>query len=299
MSMVDRVLENLEVVVEPFALCEIGEGSDLTIDELGWVTLHFVIAGEGQVVAGRNSVADLRKHSLCLVKRRHDLHGTAGAGASAGASSLEGVTHLFGSPSGDPDFVVACGRIQASYGRAIGLFDLIDDPIVLDFSKNEDMRHLFDMILRESANPSAGSLGMIAALMRQCLILVVRRLSRSSARGLMWVDALGDDRMSAVIKTVLDHPEAPHSVASLSEVAHMSRSAFAASFRDCFNQTPMSFVRTVRLHRCATLLRTTQLSTSAIARRCGFSSRSHFSSAFSKEYEMSPGQFRRMQSDDT
>ena len=299
MPLVDRVVDNLEVTVEPFALCEIGEGSDLTIDELGWVTLHFVMAGEGQIISGRKTVRDLQKHSLCLVKQKHDLHGTSGAGVGIEASSLPGVAHLFGSPSGDPDFVVACGRIQASYGRAIGLFDLIDDPIVLDFSKSEDMRHLFDMILRESSSPSEGSLGMISALMRQCLILVLRRLSRSSGRGLAWVDALADDRMATVIKTVLDHPEAPHSVASLSEVAHMSRSAFAASFRDCFNQTPMSFVRAVRLHRCASLLRTTQLSTAAIARRCGFSSRSHFSDVFTKEFEMSPGQFRRMPSEES
>lgn len=294
MALVDRVVENLEVVVEPFALCEIGEGSELTIEELGWVTLHFVIAGEGQIISGRNRVTDLRKHSLCLVRQKHDLHGTSGTGTQVEVSPLAGVAHLFGSPSGDPDFVVACGRIQASYGRAIGLFDLIDDPIVLDFSNSDDMHHLFDMILRESANPSEGSLGMISALMRQCLILVLRRLTRSSARGLAWVDALADDRMGAVIKTILEHPEAPHSVASLAEVAHMSRSAFAARFRGCFNQTPMSFVRAVRLNKCASLLRTTQLSNAVIARRCGFSSRSHFSEAFTKEFEMSPGRFRRM-----
>jgi len=298
MALVDRVVENLEVVVEPFALCEIGEGSDLTIEELGWVTLHFVISGEGQIISGRNSVKDLREHSLCLVKQKHDLHGTAGTDATVEAGALTGVAHLFGSPSGDPDFVVACGRIQASYGRAIGLFDLIDDPTVLDFSKNRDMRHLFEMILRESASPSEGSLGMISALMRQCLILVLRRMSRSNAQGLAWVEALADDRMGAVIKNILDHPEAPHSVASLSEVGHMSRSAFAARFRDTFNQTPMSFVRAVRLHRCALLLRTTPLSTSAIARRCGFASRSHFSDAFAKEYEMSPGQFRQVHAEE-
>lgn len=238
--LVDRVVERLDVVVEPFALCEIGTGSDLTIGELGWVTMHFVLAGEGQIVFGNNSVIDLPKYSLCLVKRQHDLHGTAGDESTVATPELEGVDHLFGVPSGDPDFVVACGRIQATYGLGIGLFDLIDEPLVVHFQESSPMRELFHMIMSESSNPTDGSLGMIEASMRQCLILLLRELSSRGPEGLAWVDALADERMALVIENVLDEPDAQHSVESLAETANMSRSAFSARFRSCFNQTPMS-----------------------------------------------------------
>jgi AraC-like DNA-binding protein len=290
--LVDRIIESLDVTVEPFALCEVGEGSDLTIGELGWVTLHFVLAGEGQIRLGHRKVFDLPKYSLCLVKQKHDLVGTAGDESDVDESSLDGVEHLFGTPSGDPDFVVACGRIQATYGLAIGLFDLIDDPLVVRFSESSELRHLFGMILKESSHPTPGSLGMIEAMMKQCLIILLRELSSTGPEGLIWVDALADERMAGVIESVLDRPEARHTVESLSATANMSRSAFASQFRRCFNQTPMSFVRTVRLRRAAGLLRTTGLTTAAVARRCGFASRSYFADAFKREYGVSPGEFR-------
>lgn len=288
----DRVVEGLDVVVEPFALCEIGVGSGLTIGELGWVTMHFVLAGEGQIVVGGNQVMDLPKYSLCLVRRQHDLHGTAGDGSDL-PSALEGVEHLRGVPSGDPDFVVACGRIQATYGLGIRLFDLVDEPLVVHFQESSRMRGLFQMILQESSNPTDGSLGMIEATMRQCLILLLRELSRAGPEGLAWVDALADERMAAVIESVLDNLDAHHTVESLAHTANMSRSAFATRFRDCFSQTPMRFVRTVRLRQSALLLRTTGESTSAVARRCGFASRSYFSETFKREYGVSPGEFRQ------
>lgn len=287
-------MEGLDVIVEPFALCEIGAGSDLTIGELGWVTMHFVLGGQGQIVFGHNKVIDLPKYSLCLVKRRHDLHGTGGDGSTLPTAALEGVEHLYGVPSGDPDFVVACGRIQATYGLAIGLFDLIDEPLVVQFQESSQMRELFHLIMSESSNPVDGSLGMIEATMRQCLILLIRELSRNGPEGLTWVDALADERMAVVIENVLDKPDAAHSVESLAGAANMSRSAFAAQFRSCFNQTPMSFVRTVRLRRSTLLLRTTRESTSAIARKCGYASRSYFADAFKKEYGVSPGEFRHL-----
>ncbi len=165
---------------------------------------------------------------------------------------------------------------------------------MVDFGKSSQMRDLFRVIMSESSDPADGSLGMIEATMRQCLILVLRKLSTEGSRGLAWVDALADERMGAVIERVLDNPDAPHSVRSLADTANLSRSAFADQFKRCFNQTPMSFVRTVRLRRSALLLRTTRDSTATIARKCGFASRSYFSDVFKKEYGVSPGEFRRL-----
>ncbi|MEX0796079.1 MAG: cupin domain-containing protein, partial [Acidimicrobiia bacterium] len=182
--LINRIIESLDVKVEPFAMCEIGEGSDLTFGDLGWVTMHFVLAGEGQIRYGRRQVIEMPKYSLCLVKQQHDLHGTAGEDSVVHIPSLDGVEHLSGTPSGDPDFVVACGRIQATYGLAIGLFDLIDEPLVVHFSGSSTVRDLFQMILEESSNLTEGSLGMIEAMMQQCLIMLLRELSRNGPEGL-------------------------------------------------------------------------------------------------------------------
>lgn len=288
--MLDQVMDALDLEVEPFALCEIGTGSDLEISDLGWVTVHYVLAGEGEVRIGHRSPLPVTRYSLVLIRRAHGLHGTAGEPVSI---AFSGVDRLTGTPPGPVTFVVACGKIQATYGRTVGLFDESEDPLVLDFEGSEDMRRIFDAILRESQNPGDGSLSMLRALTRQCLIQVLRELSDRGGTGIAWVDALEDARMGPVVKEIMDRPEAPHTVASLSEVASMSRSAFASRFKECFHETPMSFVRAVRLRKASNLLRTTQLTTDVIGRHSGFGSRSAFVDAFKREFGISPGRFRR------
>ena len=72
----------------------------------------------------------------------------------------------------------------------------------------------------------------------------------------------------------------------------MSRSGFSHKFTQRIGRTPMAWVRDVRLRQAADLLTTTGLSVDAITVRIGFTSRSHFSHAFTDYFELSPTQFR-------
>jgi AraC-like DNA-binding protein len=290
--LLDQLMKDLHVAVAPFAVCEIADGSQLLIGDLGWVTVHFVLAGSGRISMGRRPGLDISKYSLVLAKRRHTLRGSGTDGTPIDDFRLEGVERLVGTPPGDPDFIVACGRIQATYGQGIGLFDGLDDPIIADFADSKTMRLLFEMILEETTQGSEGSLGIIEALMRQCLILLLRHLKDTGSGQLAFLEGLNDKRMSAVIADVLKSPDHPHSVQSMAETAMMSRSAFATRFRECFNETPMTFVRKTRLRRAAEMLRTTQTSIRSIASVTGFASRSHFSQTFTREYGITPSDYR-------
>ena len=98
--------------------------------------------------------------------------------------------------------------------------------------------------------------------------------------------------MSAVITDVLKSQDHPHSVQSMAETATMGRSAFSTRFKECFNETPMTFVRKARLRRAARMLRTTQTSIRSIASVAGFASRSRLSQTFTREYGMTPSAYR-------
>lgn len=285
-------MKDLHISVAPFAMCEVARGSRLLIGELGWVSIHFVLAGSGRINTNRTPGPEISKYTLALVKRRHVLEGSRGDDTGTRGLTIAGCERLVGNPVGDADFVVACGAVQASYGQGIGLFDLIKDPIAVDFTDSQMMRQLFEMILEESREHTEGSLGVIEALMRQCLVLLLRRLKDTEDSGLTFLDGLKDARMSAVLEDVLDDPADRHTVASMASTAMMSRSAFSEHFKECFNDTPMAFVRHVRLKRSAELLRTTQKSVRSIATDVGFSSRSHFSQSFSAEFGVTPGEFR-------
>ncbi|MEN8239639.1 MAG: AraC family transcriptional regulator [Actinomycetota bacterium] len=291
--LLDRLMKDLHISVGAFAMCEVASGSRLPIGELGWVTIHFVLAGSGRINFGRKPGPEISKYTLALVKRSHVLEGSSGDDTDSEDLSIPGGERLVGVPAGDADFIVACGRIQAAYGEGIDLFDGVKDPIMVDFSDSPAMCQLFEMILKESREHSEGSLGMIEALMRQCLVLLLRRLKDTDNTGLTFLNGLEDARISAAVTEVLDRPANPHTVQSMASTAMMSRSAFSDRFKKCFNDTPMAFVRHVRLRRSAEILRTTQKSIGSIATETGFSSRSHFSQSFSGEYGLPPGEFRK------
>jgi AraC-like DNA-binding protein len=73
----------------------------------------------------------------------------------------------------------------------------------------------------------------------------------------------------------------------------MSRSAFPRHFSTVVGQSPTSYLISARLRRGAQLLRQTDAPLAAIARRVGYSTEFAFSSAFRREYGVSPSRFRR------
>lgn len=308
--LLERLLDNLAVHVEPFARCEVASGCCLELRDLGWVTLHFVLQGEGAVLAGRGRSHPLRPGTLAVIPARmphriqngdgHDVTSATGTGRRdqagllryvAGPADPETATQGDGHLTGD-GLVIACGELQALFGQGIGLFDLLTEPVVVDLSTNEDIMTTFRRMLEESEQPTPGSRAMLDALVNACLVQLFRRLCDDEDCALPWLDALQDPRMAAVLEVLLANPEQDHSLESLAETATMSRSAFAATFKACFDRTPMTYLRELRLRRGAELLRDTDLTVERIAHRVGFASRSHFSRAFTDQFGRSPTHVR-------
>ena len=104
--------------------------------------------------------------------------------------------------------------------------------------------------------------------------------------------ALADTRLSGAVMAVLHRPAAPHTVATLADVAGMSRSTFARHFVDAFEISPMEFVAKTRLYHAAIMLKNSKLPIKVIAGSIGYSSRSHFSRAFRDAYGVDPSAFR-------
>ena len=54
--LLERLLDNLSVGIEPFALCEVERGCELSVDKSDSVTLHFVLSGTGTMRVGHSLV---------------------------------------------------------------------------------------------------------------------------------------------------------------------------------------------------------------------------------------------------
>lgn len=296
--MLERVLDNLGVEVQPFAICEISTGWSLRLDGCPWITFHYVVRGEG-VLRTPDGENHLDQYSLALVppgiphsldgadKPSHEQYGQTGIRADDQIEFVAG-------PEGDRELFIVCGKLQATYGGGVGLFDLLHRPLLADFGDTPEMTSIFDRLLAEQREPSLGGTAMCQALMNQCLVMVFRRLQNDPDTDLAWLHALDDERMMPVVDHVLSHPEATHTVESLADRANMSRSSFHAAFTAIFGRSPAKFVREVRLREAARLLGSNHLSIDEVGRRVGFASRSQFSKAFRGVYGRPPGKFRAL-----
>lgn len=79
----------------------------------------------------------------------------------------------------------------------------------------------------------------------------------------------------------------------LARVAGMSEAVFARKFKTQTGQTPMGFVREMRLSHARDLLGSPDLSLGQIAVQCGFADQAHFSRVFRAGFGQTPLKFRK------
>lgn len=209
-----------------------------------------------------------------------------------GASSHESVPTLIVG-EGQQGIITACGEIRVGLAGGSDLFISLGEPLVVRFGGADGLRDQFVMLLAESARPGVGSRVLTEALLKQCLVLALRRWIELDASPLPWLAGVADTRLSRALHAIFEQPAAAFTLDGLAMIAGMSRSAFAAAFRRAFGQSPMSLVKLVRLRRASELLVTTALPVADVAKRVGFSSRSNFSLAFSQLHGMDPSRFCR------
>lgn len=297
--LLERLIADLEISLEAFAMCEVAPGWRLRLGRLGWVTVHFVLAGRGRLRAGEREVVALEPRSLVIVPadRPHAIEAGAHVEHEAVADErgprADGLVVLGAGPRTDDELSIACGRLQARTAGGLGLFDGLDRPLVIDFGDSPEMGAIFERLLAEQRGHSTGSTLMMRNLMSEAMILMFRRLCGDPDCPLPWLAALEDPRLSAAIALMLEHPERPHSLESLAAASLMSRTAFATTFSRRFGLPPMTYLRDVRMRRAATLLRGTDLTIEQVAAGVGYASRSRFSRAFTGRFGISPGAFRR------
>jgi AraC-like DNA-binding protein len=136
--------------------------------------------------------------------------------------------------------------------------------------------------------------GEVSSRLPEMLLIEVLRLHLSTApastQGL--VAALRDPVLSKALALVHAEPGRKWSVIELAAGAAVSRSVLDDRFRSVLGTAPMRYVAQWRLHVARDLLRSTNLSVAAVARRVGYEAEEAFSRAFKREYDVSPALWR-------
>lgn len=79
----------------------------------------------------------------------------------------------------------------------------------------------------------------------------------------------------------------------LAKVSAMSVFHFARRFKEAVGLSPHRYVMNRRVHRACQMLQCGRVRLADLALTCGFSSQAHFTTAFRREFGVTPGEYRR------
>jgi AraC-like DNA-binding protein len=186
--------------------------------------------------------------------------------------------------SSDAEFV--CASVDMG-GEANPIARALPNPVVISLAEAESLGAVTDMLVEEALSPRCGGRAVVDRL---CEVVVIRLLRHAIEAGQAQpglLAGLAHPNLSLAIVAIHDNPGRNWRLEDLAEVAGMSRTQFANTFRDVVGTTPGDYLSGWRL----TLARTEIASgvpLKIVAGRIGFSSSAALSRAFSRRFGFTP-----------
>ena len=149
---------------------------------------------------------------------------------------------------------------------------------------------------RFNAEMRTGGIGrslILSHLAPIMLLQTIRVYLASSPKEENWLVALTHPRLTMVLEALQNDYGRNWSLEQLADLANMSRSGFALTFRRKVGVTPMVYLTNWRIQVACELLEAGNQNIAAIASEVGYGSESAFSSAFTKIVKCRPGQYRK------
>ncbi|MFA4938840.1 AraC family transcriptional regulator [Brevundimonas sp.] len=156
------------------------------------------------------------------------------------------------------------------------------------------LRFAMERLMRELREPAPGS-ALLAEHLAQALLIEALRhhLADPSADGRGWLFALSDTRLHAAITALHGDPARRWTLEALAREAGMSRSSFAASFRETVGEPAMEYLTRWRMVIAADRLAGGRLSIAEVAPSVGYLSESAFGATFKRVIGRPPRQYVR------
>jgi AraC-like DNA-binding protein len=192
---------------------------------------------------------------------------------------------------------ILCGKIEITLGGALNPLETLAAPLHAPLGSDPTVAAAVAALLGEWSSPGFGSRALISALLKACVILLLRHERDGDNLPGPVRPLFAQPLLARAVAAVIADPGAGHSVASMAAAAGMSRSSFAHQFARSLGSTPMEFVGQVRMDWARRLLACTPIPVSTVAGEVGFSSRRHFSRSFRIAFGLDPSAFRRDQAE--
>jgi AraC-like DNA-binding protein len=194
----------------------------------------------------------------------------------------------------EDDLYLCVGHIAFDDSNATLLTDLLPPLVIVRAAdpRGLELGQLIALLAAEVGVVAAGSPLVQNHLAQVLLVHMLRAHAGQTDRPTGWLGALTEDGIGTALRAV--HADVAHSwsLKELAEISHMSRSAFAQTFKSHVGVPPLEYLIQWRMNLARDALARDTLSISELARATGYQSESAFSTAFRRVVGSSPTKFR-------
>jgi len=207
------------------------------------------------------------------------------------------VAHYGG--GGAPTTIV-CGSLSFDRASLKPITQLLPGFILIkaDQAHTLALHNTMQALASEMAEQAPGS-DVVATRLAEVLFIQALRahIAAGPERNKGWLRAIFDPQIGTALGAIHDRVKTPWTVESLAEAAAMSRSAFAARFKQLLGQTPLEYVTEWRMQKAMQLLGQRDQKLIDVARSVGYESDAAFSKAFKRVVGASPGEYLKRGAD--
>ena len=204
--LLDHLLATMDVAVETFAICEVRKGLRLVGGASKAIEVHYVLSGTMYLTVPGQSVLICPPGSVVIVPPgvaqliAADQQPARDVGAADNCRMTRDGLMLFDAAEGETgDLRVVCGLVFANISGSFGLLDAVTRPIVEDLSDLPIVQSGYRMMLAEIGGGALGTRALTGALMKACLVIVLRRHFARAGHGSGVLGTLRDPRLGKAI----------------------------------------------------------------------------------------------------
>src|ERR1700744_1464607 len=189
---------------------------------------------------------------------------------------------------------IVCGSLSFDEASLRPITQLLPNFILMkaDQARTLALHTTVQALASEMEEQAPGS-EVVASRLAEVLFVQVLRghIASGPEHNKGWLRAIFDPQIGAALSAIHDRVNTPWTVESLAEAAGMSRSAFAARFKELLGQTPLEYVTEWRMQKAMQLLQQRDKKLIDVARSVGYESDAAFSKAFKRVVGANPGEY--------
>lgn len=269
----------------------------------GCLSFHVVTSGRCRLEVSGAEPRQLEPGDLALVPHGKGHRLTSAPGVEA--PRLDELHHehlssryaLLRHGGGGARTTLICGAVRFDHPAAQHLVDLLPAVIHVEASSSMQTEWIQSTLRLMAAEAKALRPGGETVITRLADILVIQAIrswiEKDPAAQAGWLGALQDAQIGRAISLIHRDPARRWTLAALASEVAMSRSAFAARFKELVGQPAMHYAARWRMHVAASWLKERDTGLGDLAVRLGYRSEAAFSRAFKRYMGVSPGAVRR------